>query len=252
MRLLALTLPAHAGRAGQTTAQTLERALTSLSQSVEPSSLYQPLLDYFVTEIFATQPEQLQRFLLQTSVLTRLSGPLCEAVTGMEAGIVQLEAIEQAGLFLERLDGGWYRFHALFAEAMRREAALRLGEDTLCMLSLRASHWYEEHAMIAEAIEASLLAHDFERTALLLEGLNLDGQITELYTLHRWLEAMPEAVLSTHSMLCWLAALALQVPQREKQLSLEARERVEVLLQMAEAGARQQQQVEILGLVAAL
>lgn len=252
LRLLALTFPAHELRAGQTTAQTLEHALISLSQPTEASSPYQPLLAYFVTEIFATQSEQLQRFLLQTSVLTRLSGPLCEAVTGEEHGAEHLEEIAQAGLFLERLNGGWYSFHALFAEAMRREAALRLGGDTLRMLSLRASYWYEEHTMNAEAIEASLLARDFERTALLLEGLNLDGQITELYTLHRWLEAMPEAVLSAHPLLCWLAALTLQVPQREKQLSQEARERVEGLLQMAEAGARQRQQVEILGLAAAL
>jgi LuxR family transcriptional regulator, maltose regulon positive regulatory protein len=252
LRLLALTFPAHEVRSGQATAQTIERALVSLSQPAEPSSPYQPLLDYFVTEIFATQPEQLQGFLLQTSVLTRLSGPLCEAVTGIEAGAVQLEAIGQAGLFLEKLDGGWYRFHALFAEAMRREAALRLGGETIRMLSLRASYWYEEHAMTAEAVEASLLARDFERAALLLENTNLDGQITELYTLQRWLEAIPEAVLGAHPMLCWLAALTLQVPQREKQLSPEARERVEVFLQMAETGARQQQQVELPGLIAAL
>lgn len=251
-RLLALTLPARDLRAEQTTAHTLERALTSLSQTAEPASPYRPLLDYLVSDIFATQPEQLQRFLLQTSVLARLSGPLCEAVTGMDSGATQLEAIEQAGLFLERLDGGWYRFHALFAETMRREAALRLGEETIRLLSLRASRWYEAHAMMAEAIEASLLAHDFERAALLLEDIDPGGQTSELYTLRRWLEAMPEAVLRAHPLLCWLAVLTFQVPQRENPRSLEVRERVEKLLQMAEAGMGQEQQTELSGLIAAL
>ena len=251
-RLLALALPARGPRVEQTTAHTLEHALISLNQAAEPASPYQPLLDYLVSEIFATQPEQLQRFLLQTSVLTRLSGSLCEAVTGLEAGATHLEALEQAGVFLERLDGGWYRFHALFAEAMRREATLRLGEETLRVLSLRASRWYEEHAMMAEAIEASLLAHDFERAALLLEDIDPGGQTSELSTLQRWLEAMPEVVLCAHPLLCWLAALTFQVPQKEKARSLEARERVEELLRMAEAGMDQQQQTELSGLIAAL
>jgi ATP/maltotriose-dependent transcriptional regulator MalT len=164
LRLLALSLPLPTDRTRpeQMTVRAVEHALVSLDQRTLPSSPYWPLLDYFVTEILKAQPEQLQHFLLQTSVLTRLSGPLCEAVTGVENGAAQLEAIEQAGLFLEALDGTWYRFHTLFAEAMRREATLRLDEEALRTLSLRASHWYEQHAMTSEAIEAALLSHDFE------------------------------------------------------------------------------------------
>jgi LuxR family transcriptional regulator, maltose regulon positive regulatory protein len=196
-------------------------------------------------------PEQVQRFLLQTRVLTRLSGPLCEAVTGVENRAAQLEAIEQAGLFLEALDGTWYRFHTLFAEAMRREATLRLGEEALRALSLRASHWYEQHAETSEAIEAALLSHDFERAALLIEQVDTQGQPSELYTVRRWLERLPEEVLRAHPLLCWLAALSLQVLQEKAPPSTAVRERVDVLLHMAEEGWRHQGNLALLGLIAA-
>ncbi len=254
LRLLALTRPSHANRTSpeQMMARATGQTLISLNQPNNPSSPYQPLLDYFVTEILQAQPEHLQRFLLQTSVLSRLSGPLCEAVTGNEKGTTQLEAIEQAGLFLEALDGTWYRFHALFAEAVRREAALRLGEDILRTLSLRASHWYEQHALIAEAIESALLGHDFERAALLIEQTNIGEQISELYTMRRWLEQFPQEVLCTHPLLCWLGALALVVLHEKAPLSPEMRKRADALLHMAEDGLHRQSQPDLPGLLSAL
>lgn len=233
LRLLSLTLP------GQKTSHALEQALTSLDQYADLCSPYRPLLDYFVTEILNTLPERLQRFLLQTSVLSRLSGPLCAAVTGEENSTAQLEAIAQAGLFLEALDGagGWYHFHTLFSEAMQREATLRLGEETLRTLSLQASSWYEQHAMVAEAVEAALLAHEFERAASLIERADMDGQSSELHTVRRWLEQTPEAVLHTHPMLCWLAALALQ---EANSTATAENSRVEALLNMAKEGWHRQ------------
>ena len=254
LRLLALSLPlpTNRTRSEQTAVHAVEHALVSQALRTSPSSPYWPLLDYFVTEILKAQPEQLQRFLLQTSVLTCLSGPLCEAVTGVENGAAQLEAIEQAGLFLEALDGTWYRFHTLFAEAMRREATLRLGEEALRTLSLRASHWYEQHARTSEAIEAALLSHDFERAARLIEQVDTEGQISEFYTARRWLERLPEEVLRAHPMLCWLAALSLQALQEKAPLSTAMRERAEVLLHMAEEGLDQQSQPDFPGLIAAL
>ena len=86
----------------------------------------------------------------------------------MRTVLHKLEAIERAGLFLEVLDGSgvWYRYHALFAEVLRREATDRLGEEALCIFSLRASQWYAQHAMTTEAIEAALLARDMEWAAL--------------------------------------------------------------------------------------
>ncbi|MEO8970803.1 MAG: LuxR C-terminal-related transcriptional regulator [Ktedonobacteraceae bacterium] len=249
---LSLLLSANKTRHEQMASTTIEQALASLNLHSDASSPYQPLLDYFVTEILNAQPEHLQLFLLQTSVLSLLSGSLCNVVTGEEDSAVKLATVEQDGLFLEALDGTWYRFHALFAEAMRREAILRLGEESLHVLSLRASQWYEQHSMIQEAIEAALLAHDFEHAALLIEQMGADEHLTELYSVGQWLEQIPEAILSTHPMLCWLAALSLLAFQEEASISEEESRRIEALLQMAGEGWRQQRKQSLLGLVAAI
>ena len=116
------------------------------------------LLEYFVTEVLNAQPEPLQVFLLHTSVLNRLTGSLCDAVTGRNDSEGLLEAMERAGLFLIPLEGvgRWYRYHALFAEAMQHEARRRLGDDALRACQSRASSWYEHHGMLTEASEAAL------------------------------------------------------------------------------------------------
>lgn len=247
LRLLTLTLPR------QMNSPAVEQALASLDQHADLSSLYQPLLDYFVTEILNAQSEHLQRFLLQTSVLSRLNGPLCVAVSGEEQSTARLEAIERAGLFLEALDGagGWYRFHTLFSEAMYREATHRLGEERLRALSLRASFWYEQHAMAEEAVEAALLAHEFEHAASLIEQMDMDGQRFELHTARRWLERMPEAVLRTHPLLCWLGALSLLAAQEGDSTPVIENPRVEALLRMAEDGWLHQDDPASLGLIPA-
>jgi len=246
LRLLSLSL------AGQRAGREIEQALTSLGEQAGASSPYRPLLDYFVTEILNAQPQELQHFLLQTSVLSRLNGPLCAAVTGVENSAGQLEAITQAGLFLEAMDGrgGWYRFHALFAEALRREAVLHLGEAVLRALSLRASRWYEQHDLVDDAIEAALRAQDFERAAVLIERVDMDGEISELYTVRRWLEALPEVILRAHPTLCWLGAFALRIPQEQHSISTALTERVEALLRMAEEGWRNQGNLAAPGLIA--
>lgn len=239
---------------GPRTVQEVEHVLLSLGNGSGPSHAHQPLLDYFMTEILQAQPEPLQRFLLQTSVLGRLSDSLCDAVTNSENSPALLEAIEQAGLFLEALDRGeegpWYRFHALFAEAMRREAARRLSKEEQQVLSLRASLWYEQHAMTEEAIEAALLANDMERAALLIEQADANEQQYELQTLRHWLSPIPEEVLRTHPMLCWLAALSLRF-QEEEAISEVARGHIEALLQMAEEGWRRQNELPLIGLISA-
>jgi LuxR family maltose regulon positive regulatory protein len=246
LRLLMLTLPR------QMNSHAVEQALASLDRYTDSPSPYQPLLDYFVEEIFNAQPEDVQRFLLQTSVLSHLSGPLCAAVTGEEESTAQLETLEQAGLFLEALDGTWYRFHTLFSEAMYREATHRVGEEKLRALSLRASFWYEQHAMAAEAVEAALLAHEFERAAALIEQLDMDGLISELHMVRRWLEQMPNAVLRAHPLLCWLGALSFLAPQEGDFMPERENPQVEALLHLAEDGWLHRNDSASLGLIPAL
>jgi LuxR family transcriptional regulator, maltose regulon positive regulatory protein len=194
---------------GQRTAGEIEHFLTTFGRN------YSSIQEYFVSEVLSTQVEELQRFLLQTSVLSRLTSSLCEAVTGRRDSGQILAELERANLFLESLDGGgeWYRYHALFAEAMQQEARRRLGEEMLRRLSSRARQWYEERGLHVEAVEAALHAQEYAGAAVLIEHVievqqSLD-ETNEYHTLHRWLEQMPEKVLKRHPVLCLGYAMAL-------------------------------------------
>lgn len=249
LRLLALTLGARPSAVAE-----IERTLAGLDNHVGASRSRRALLEYFVSEILQAQPEPLQDFLLRTGVLGRLTGPLCDALTGGNDSALQLAAIERAGLFLEALDenGSWYRYHALWGQALRGEAHRRLGEATLRRLSLRASRWYEEHAMPDQAIDTALLADDPERAARLLERDDLDGRINEPLTVRRWLEQLPPAVLRRHPAVCLLAAQVFRFVadgSGEQPAPDAHRERIDTLLEMAEAGWLRQGRPELLGLI---
>jgi LuxR family maltose regulon positive regulatory protein len=170
--------------------------------------------EYFVSEVLSAQEEPQQRFLLQTSILSRLTGSLCDAVIERQDSGQILAELERANLFLEPLDDGgqWYRYHALFAEAMRAEARRRLGEEVLCRLSSHASKWYEERGLYAEAVEAALHAQDYRRAAILIEQILEEQSLNEMneyHTLEHWLKQIPEDVLSGHPILCLGYAVAL-------------------------------------------
>jgi LuxR family maltose regulon positive regulatory protein len=128
------------------------------------------VLDYLVEEVLQRQPERIRRFLLQTSILDRLSGPLCDAVTGQEDGRVMLEAVEGGNLFVVPLDDErrWYRYHHLFADVLQARL-MREQPDHAPALHQRASEWYEHNGLPAQAIRHALAAEDFERAADLVE-----------------------------------------------------------------------------------
>src|SRR5713101_9139096 len=152
------------------------------------------ILDYLAEEVLQQQPEQVQTFLLETSILDRLSGPLCNAVTGQKDGQAKLEALEQANLFVIPLDNQrcWYRYHHLFAEVMR-ERLRQMHPDQPSSLHRRASEWYERNGLAAEAVGHALAAGDFQRTAQLIEQI-AETILTrgEAMTVLRWLEALPD------------------------------------------------------------
>lgn len=191
------------------TQQEIEHFLATFSGS------HRHILEFFVTEVLDAQPEPLQVFLLQTSVLSRLSGSLCDAVTERNNSEQFLKAVEDAHLFLQSLDGSgqWYRYHPLFAEAMQLEARQRFGEEALHAWYSRASLWYEQQSMLTEAVEMALQAREFARAAALIEQ-NMRPhyayhQVNEYHTLQRWLGSLPEDVLGQHPRLCSRAALLL-------------------------------------------
>jgi LuxR family maltose regulon positive regulatory protein len=200
LRLLALALQGHR------TPREVEQVLTTFSGS------HQHILEYLVTDVLNAQPPSLQSFLLQTSLLNRLTGSLCDALTGRQDSAQVLAQLDQANLFLYPLDGAgqWYRYHALFAEAMQHEARRRLGEVCWEDLYGKASRWYQEHGQPLEAIEAALAGRDFARAADLMEKLSDPRMFqNEYYTVIRLADQLPEEQLQTRPSLCVVYATGL-------------------------------------------
>ena len=154
------------------------------------------ILDYLTDEVLSRLPPDRLRFLLETSVLDRLSGPLCDALTGDEGGKAILEQLDQQNLFLVPLDDRrcWYRYHHLFRDVLRA----RLAPDRASELQLRAAGWFEQQGLDAEAIPYALAAGDPEGAARLIErsawgDLLLYG---DLRTLMGYLAQLPEPIVT--------------------------------------------------------
>jgi LuxR family maltose regulon positive regulatory protein len=128
------------------------------------------IVDYLVEEVLHRQPEHVRSFLLETSILARMTGPLCDAVTGQDGGKVALEALDRGNLFLVPLDDRrrWYRYHHLFADVLRaRLLDERPGQ--VPELHRRACEWYEGYGDRPEAVRHAMAGGDFERAADLVE-----------------------------------------------------------------------------------
>jgi LuxR family maltose regulon positive regulatory protein len=169
------------------------------------------ILDYLVEEVLDQQSPAIQEFLLQTSILERLTAPLCDAVTDGQDSQIILTELEQANLFLVPLDDErrWYRYHHLFADLLGSRLE-QTQPDQVPTLHLRASEWYEENRLIPEAVQHALAAGDVKRAAHLVEG-NALAMVDhgELTTLLGWLAALPEEVLRSRPWLCIAHAWAL-------------------------------------------
>ena len=170
------------------------------------------VFDYLSSEVLAHQPSQVLSFLVQTSILEHLCGPLCEAVTGQPHGQETLELIERANLFVSPLDDvqQWYRYHPLFADVLRRRLGKTLPAQ-IPVLHHRASQWYEQQGWIVEAMHHALLSQDKERVAALLKthGLRLLMQRGEPSLVLAWLDALPSALIQADPELCILHAYVL-------------------------------------------
>lgn len=169
------------------------------------------VVDYLIEEVLEQQTPTIQTFLLQTAILDRLSGPLCDALTGQENGQVTLEALEHANLFVVPLDAErrWYRYHHLFADLLRRR--LRQKEPHwVPTLHIKASEWYRQNGFVDEAIEHTMRAEDFEQAARLIDeyvdAIWVRGQHGKL---RRWLVEMPVELVFSRPQLSSFYALYL-------------------------------------------
>ena len=167
------------------------------------------VLDYLTEEVLGQLTEQVRGFLIETSVLERLSGPLCDAVTGRTDSQATLEAIENAGLFVVPLDDvrGWWRYHQLFADLLR--ARLRQEQpDRLPALHHAAATWCEGHGLLDETIRHALSAGDPAWAARLIEQ-HFDALLrrAEGATVDRWVEALPAELVSARPRLRLIQAV---------------------------------------------
>jgi LuxR family maltose regulon positive regulatory protein len=161
------------------------------------------IVDYLVEEVLQRQSEDVRRFLLQSSVLGRLSGPLCDAVTGQADGGATLVMLERANLFLVPLDDRrrWYRYHHLFADVLRAHL-LDEQPDDVPALHGRASAWFERSGEPTEAIRHSLAAGDFDRAADLAElAIPAMAQSRQEATVRGWLKVLPAEVIRARPVL---------------------------------------------------
>jgi LuxR family transcriptional regulator, maltose regulon positive regulatory protein len=169
------------------------------------------IVDYLAEEVLSRQPPEVRDFLLQTSILDRLSGPLCQAVTGNTASQDMLEQLDRANLFLVPLDGTrrWYRYHHLFAEVLTTHLSDGRPEQ-VTELHRRASRWYDETGDPVPAVRHAVAAGDVDRAADLAElaipALQRDRQEA---TVAAWLEVIPDEVVQTRPVLAFgfIAAL---------------------------------------------
>jgi len=162
------------------------------------SGSHRDVFDFLAEEVLERQPEGVQTFLLETSILDSLSGLLCDALTGRNDGQRMLERLEKENLLVVPLDDNrvWYRYHHLFADFLRSRLE-RERPERLALLHLRASEWYEENALVAAAVRHALSAGDHERVARLMErGV---GQTWwyhgKVVTLLGWLRKLPKEAM---------------------------------------------------------
>jgi LuxR family maltose regulon positive regulatory protein len=221
----------------------LRMAAISLLDHSDPASFVcmfgaddRHVVDYLVDEVLKRQPEEVQRFLLNTSILKRLCGPLCEALTDEPVevnGQAMLERLEKANLFLLPLDEKryWYRYHRLLVDVLNERLQRSEPERTLT-LHRRASSWYARQAetnetsvFISEAIDHALQGEDPTHAAELIEtGAEATLMRSELITFLDWTESLPLEVIVSRPRLCALQAMVRLItgrPLEEVTQSLE-------------------------------
>lgn len=179
------------------------------------------IVDYLVEEVLERQSPDLRRFLLQTSILERLNGPLCDAVTGSQDGVATLEHLERGNLFVVPLDDRreWYRYHHLFADVLRAHLLHERGAE-LPVLHGRAARWFEQHAMPERAIDHASAAGDHEEVARMLVAafarLSRSGSFRSMLG---WLASLPPDMIRERPRLAFIYARSAIASQNTNEMA---------------------------------
>lgn len=169
------------------------------------------VLDYLVEEVLYRQSEQIQDFLLITSILERMNGALCDAILPGSSGQEILEYLERSNLFVIALDNDryWYRYHHLFAQLLRQKLLQQTTSDKLSEIHLRASQWFESNGLEMEAFQHAIANDDIDRAEYLIEGQGMPlvfrGMVRPILS---WLNTLPPDELETRPVLTIWSAFA--------------------------------------------
>ncbi len=184
------------------------------------------IIDYLTEEVLQQQPQSVRDFLLHTCILDRLSGRLCDSLTGRSDGQSMLEELEAANLFIVPLDDErrWYRYHSLFSDFLRH----RLSQSHSNLppeLHRRAATWFASQGHVAEAITHALNANEFGQAATWITQVGTTLVYRgEMFTLLRWIERIPEDVLHQRPHLCvvyaWVLMASGQTASAEQQVQV--------------------------------
>ncbi len=161
------------------------------------------VVDYLVEEVLDRQPDDVRRFLLETSILDRLTGALCDAVTGQDGGEAMLDVLDRRNVFVIQLDAHreWYRYHHLFADVLRARLS-REEPGRVLDLHRRASRWHEQRGDRSDAIRHALAGEDYERAAEMIELATPEMRRTrQEKTLRHWFELLPDELFQSRPVL---------------------------------------------------
>lgn len=162
------------------------------------------ILSYLSEEVLGRQPEEILGFLLQTSILDRLRGDLCDAVTGRGDGRLVLERLLRANLFLIPLDdeGQWYRYHHLFADLLANRLRQTVSEDEIRRLHCLTSDWLAQNGFLEDAVQHALEGKDYERASACVEQMARSTmEAGRVQAFGAWLRALPVSAFCTHPLL---------------------------------------------------
>ena len=189
----------------------LQLAALSLQGRKDPSAFIKGfkgdnryIADYLTEEVLSRQPEQLRNFLLHTSILRRLCGSLCDAVTRQGNSRQVLNTLEKANLFVIPIDDEryWYRYHHLFADLLEQRLRRKQG-DLVPELHSRASQWFAENGFKSEAVDHAFAAQDFTQAAQLIEEIaEIEWDHARESRLFGWFKKLPEKIIETNLKLC--------------------------------------------------
>lgn len=169
------------------------------------------ILDYLMEEVLDRQSEEVHSFLLRTSILERLCGPLCDALSSgnFPSGQQTMEYLERANLFIVSLDSDrcWYRYHHLFGDLLRKRLEQKFASEEIANLHILASEWFEKNGLILDAFKQAAAADDIERAERLLDRKDMPINHPGVpVTVLNWLESLPVSVLNSKPSLWWKQA----------------------------------------------